>query len=127
MVVLVLSQYVEPKYATELLTGDTAGLGYLLKDRVADVGDFMAALDRLAAGGTVLDPDIVGQVLARSRRRDRLVSLTARERNVLTLMAEGRHRWSHTSRSRTSRNDPGPSPPPQGSVRGVPDGHAARP
>lgn len=89
-VVLVLSQYVEPKYATELLTGDTSGLGYLLKDRVADVGDFMAALDRLAAGGTVLDPDIVGQVLARSRRRDRLGSLTARERKVLTLIAEGR-------------------------------------
>lgn len=89
-VVLVLSQYVEPRYATELLTGDTAGLGYLLKDRVADVRDFMDALDRLAAGGTVLDPDIVSEVLARSRRRERLASLTAREREVLTLMAEGR-------------------------------------
>ena len=90
MVVLVLSQYVEPRYATELLTGDTSGLGYLLKDRVADVRDFMDALDRLADGGTVLDPDIVTEVLARSRRRDRLVALTAREREVLTLMAEGR-------------------------------------
>lgn len=89
-VVLVLSQYVEPRYATELLTGDTRGLGYLLKDRVADVRDFMDALDRLAAGGTVLDHDIVTEVLARSRKRERLASLTAREREVLTLMAEGR-------------------------------------
>lgn len=90
ILVLVLSQYVEPKYATELLTGDTRGLGYLLKDRVADVRDFLDALDRLAAGGTVLDPEIVTEVLARSRRRDRLGALTGREREVLTLMAEGR-------------------------------------
>ena len=90
VVVLVLSQYVEPRYATELLTGDTRGLGYLLKDRVADVGDFLDALDRLADGGTVLDHDIVTEVLARSRKRERLASLTAREREVLTLMAEGR-------------------------------------
>ena len=90
VLVLVLSQYVEPKYATELLTGDTRGLGYLLKDRVADVRDFLDALDRLAAGGTVLDPEIVTEVLARSRRRDRLGALTGREREVLTLMAEGR-------------------------------------
>ncbi len=89
-VVLVLSQYVEPKYATELLTGDTRGLGYLLKDRVADVRDFMDAIDRLAAGGTVIDHDIVSEALSRSRKRDRLASLTAREREVLTLMAEGR-------------------------------------
>lgn len=89
-VVLVLSQYVEPKYATELLAGDTRGVGYLLKDRVADVRDFMAAIDRLAAGGTVLDPEIVSEALTRSRKRERLASLTAREREVLTLMAEGR-------------------------------------
>jgi DNA-binding NarL/FixJ family response regulator len=88
--VLVLSQYVEPRYATELLQGDTRGVGYLLKDRVADVRDFLDAIDRLAAGGTVLDPDIVSEVLARSRRRDRLAALTGREREVLTLMAEGR-------------------------------------
>ena len=90
VVVLVLSQYVEPRYATELLTGDTRGVGYLLKDRVADVRDFMSALDRLAEGGTVLDHDIVTEVLARSHRRDRLAALTRREREVLTLMAEGR-------------------------------------
>lgn len=89
-VVLVLSQYVEPKYATELLTGDTRGVGYLLKDRIADVRDFMDAIDRLAAGGTVVDHDIVAEALIRSRKRDRIASLTAREREVLTLMAEGR-------------------------------------
>lgn len=88
--VLVLSQYVEPRYATELLQGDTRGLGYLLKDRIADVGDFMEALDRLGAGHTVLDPDIVTEVLTRSRRRERLAALTPRERDVLTRMAEGR-------------------------------------
>lgn len=90
IVVLVLSQYVEPRYATELLTGDTRGLGYLLKDRVADVREFLDALDRLESGRTILDPDIVTEVLARSRQRDRLRSLTGREREVLTLMAEGR-------------------------------------
>ena len=89
-VVLVLSQYVEPKYATELLIGDTRGVGYLLKDRVADVRDFMDAIDRLAAGGTVVDHDIVTEALTRSRQRERLASLTSREREVLTLMAEGR-------------------------------------
>lgn len=88
--VLVLSQYVEPRYATELLAGDNRGLGYLLKDRVADVRDFTDALDRVAAGGTVLDPDIVTEVLMRSRHRDRLATLTPRERDVLRLMAEGR-------------------------------------
>lgn len=89
-VVLVMSQYVEPKYATELLIGDTRGVGYLLKDRVADVRDFMDAIDRLAAGGTVVDHDIVTEALTRSRKRERLASLTSREREVLTLMAEGR-------------------------------------
>ena len=88
--VLVLSQYVEEKYATELLAGDTRGVGYLLKDRVADVDEFISALLRVAAGGAALDPDVVGQLLARSRRRDPLERLTPREQDVLKLMAEGR-------------------------------------
>lgn len=90
VVVLVLSQYVEPRYATELLAGDTRKMGYLLKDRVADVRDFMDVLDRLAAGATIVDHEIVAEALTRSRKRERLASLTAREREVLTLMAEGR-------------------------------------
>jgi DNA-binding NarL/FixJ family response regulator len=88
--ILVLSQYVEERYATDLLAGDTAKLGYLLKDRVADVGEFVAAVRRVGSGGTALDPEVVGQLLARSRRRDPLDRLTAREREVLELMAEGR-------------------------------------
>jgi DNA-binding NarL/FixJ family response regulator len=88
--VLVLSQYVEERYASELLAGDTEGVGYLLKDRVADVDEFVEALHRVAAGGTALDPEVVTQLLARSRRVDPLATLTARERDVLKLMAEGR-------------------------------------
>ena len=88
--VLVLSQYVEEKYASELLAGDTRGVGYLLKDRVADVDEFVDALRRVAAGGAALDPEVVGQLLARSRRRDPLDALTPREVDVLRLMAEGR-------------------------------------
>jgi DNA-binding NarL/FixJ family response regulator len=88
--ILVLSQYVEERYAVELLTGDTRGVGYLLKDRVADVRDFLAAVARVGAGGTALDPEVVAQLLARSRRQDPLATLTAREREVLGLMAEGR-------------------------------------
>jgi DNA-binding NarL/FixJ family response regulator len=88
--VLVLSQYVEEKYASELLAGDTRGVGYLLKDRVADVEEFVEALRRVAAGGAALDPEVVGQLLARSRRRDPLDALTPREVDVLRLMAEGR-------------------------------------
>jgi DNA-binding NarL/FixJ family response regulator len=88
--VLVLSQYVEERYAVDLVAGDTRGVGYLLKDRVADVGDFLEALRRVEGGGTALDPEVVGQLLARARRRDPLESLTARERDVLGLMAEGR-------------------------------------
>ena len=87
--VLVLSQYVEERYATELLAGDTAGFGYLLKDRVADVGDFVAAIERVAAGGTALDPEVVSQILARNRRRPGLDDLTEREAEVLAAMAEG--------------------------------------
>jgi DNA-binding NarL/FixJ family response regulator len=88
--ILVLSQYVEERYATDLLAGDTAGVGYLLKDRVADVRDFVDAVRRVGEGGTALDPEVVAQLLARSRRRDPLERLTPREREVLGLMAEGR-------------------------------------
>jgi len=88
--VLLLSQYVEERYATELLAGDTRGVGYLLKDRVADVDEFVEALRRVGGGGTALDPEVVAQLLARSRRRHPLDRLTQRERQVLQLMAEGR-------------------------------------
>jgi DNA-binding NarL/FixJ family response regulator len=88
--VLLLSQYVEERYATDLLAGDTRGVGYLLKDRVADVDEFVEALRRVGGGGTALDPEVVTQLLARSRRRDPLDALTQRERQVLQLMAEGR-------------------------------------
>jgi DNA-binding NarL/FixJ family response regulator len=88
--ILVLSQYVEETYATELLASDSGGLGYLLKDRVADVTEFMDAVRRVGDGGTALDPEVVAQLLARSRRRDPLGRLSPREREVLGLMAEGR-------------------------------------
>jgi DNA-binding NarL/FixJ family response regulator len=88
--VLVLSQYIEQTYATELFQGDPAGLGYLLKDRVSDVDDFAAALRQVAAGGTVIDPAVVRQLLARHRDRSPVASLTPRERDVLELMAQGR-------------------------------------
>ena len=87
--ILVLSQYVEERYATDLLADGSAGLGYLLKERIADVGDFIDACERVAAGGTVLDPEVVAQLLAR-RRRGPFDGLTPREREVLGLMAEGR-------------------------------------
>lgn len=90
LAILVLSQYVEERYATELLVGDSRGLGYLLKDRVAEVGEFLGAVERVGNGGTALDPDVVTQLLARSRRADPLAALTPREREVLQLMAEGR-------------------------------------
>jgi DNA-binding NarL/FixJ family response regulator len=88
--ILVLSQYVEETYATELLADDTAGLGYLLKDRIADVGEFLAAVRRVGDGGTALDAEVVAQLLARTRRRDPLDRLSPREREVMGLMAEGR-------------------------------------
>jgi DNA-binding NarL/FixJ family response regulator len=88
--ILVLSQYVEETYATELLAEDTSGLGYLLKDRIADVAEFMAAVHRVGEGGTALDAEVVAQLLARTRRRDPLERLSPRERDVLGLMAEGR-------------------------------------
>ena len=87
--VLVLSQYVEERYASELIAANPSGIGYLLKDRVADVADFMDAVERVAGGGTALDPEVVAQLLAR-RRRSQLDALTAREAEVLALMAEGR-------------------------------------
>ncbi len=88
--VLVLSQYVEERYAAELLAGQTRGVGYLLKDRVADVSEFVSAVRRVGEGGTALDPEVVSQILVRSRRQDPLEKLTPREREVLGLMAEGR-------------------------------------
>ncbi|MGW4421334.1 response regulator transcription factor [Streptosporangium sp. NPDC004631] len=88
--ILVLSQYVEERYATELLGGGATAVGYLLKERVADVSEFLDAVRRVASGGTVIDPEVIGQLLNRYRRDDPLGSLTAREREVLALMAEGR-------------------------------------
>ena len=88
--ILVFSQYVETRYAAELLAGGAAGIGYLLKDRVADVTDFVEALVRVASGGTALDPEVVTQLMGASRRTDTLAGLSAREREVLALMAEGR-------------------------------------
>jgi DNA-binding NarL/FixJ family response regulator len=87
--VLVLSQYVEERYATDLLSSSTNAVGYLLKDRVAHVDDFLDALRRVAAGGTALDPEVVAQLLVR-RRDDPRDRLTPREQEVLRLMAEGR-------------------------------------
>ncbi len=87
--ILVLSQYVEERYAADLLSANTSSVGYLLKDRVADVAEFLDALRRVAAGGTALDPEVVAQLLVR-RGADPLDVLTERERRVLALMAEGR-------------------------------------
>ncbi len=88
--ILLFSQYIETRYAAQLLAHDASGIGYLLKDRVADVSDFVEALVRVASGGTALDPEVVGQLLRASRRAGGLAALTARERHVLALMAEGR-------------------------------------
>ena len=88
--VLVLSQYVEQGYARDLLADNAAGVGYLLKDRVADVDGFLDAVRRVADGGSALDPEVVSQLLGRKRRDDPLDELTPREREVLGLMAEGR-------------------------------------
>ena len=88
--VLVLSQYVEVEYADDLLADRVGAIGYLLKDRVSEVAEFLDALRRVAGGGTVLDPEVVGQLLVRRRRDDPLRNLTPREREVLGLMAEGR-------------------------------------
>ncbi len=124
--VLVLSQYVEERYATELLSERAQGVGYLLKDRVADLSEFLGALDRVAAGGSALDPEVVAQLLACSRHP--LAALTARERDVLALMAEAaptqpsrprsslaRARWRSTS---TASSRSSVWPPPTGTTGG---------
>jgi DNA-binding NarL/FixJ family response regulator len=90
LAVLVLSQYVEENYAAELLSGDLDGVGYILKDRVTNVGEFLDTVDRIEAGGTAIDPEVVSQLLARTRRQRPLADLSPREREVLALMAEGR-------------------------------------
>ena len=86
---LVLSQYVEERYASELIASRREGLGYLLKDRVADVDQFLESVQTVGSGGTVLDPEVLTQLLVRSRRRDDLELLSPREREVLALMAQG--------------------------------------
>jgi DNA-binding NarL/FixJ family response regulator len=88
--VLVLSQYVEERYGREILESGPEATGYLLKDRVADVREFVSAVEAVASGGTVLDPEVVEQLLSRRRRDERICLLTPREREVLALMAEGR-------------------------------------
>ncbi|KIF74337.1 LuxR family transcriptional regulator [Streptomyces sp. 150FB] len=88
--VLIFSQYVETKYAAQLLGDGGGGVGYLLKERVVDIGEFVAALERIAAGGTALDPEVVAQLFGASRRSSALDTLTPREREVLALMAEGK-------------------------------------
>jgi DNA-binding NarL/FixJ family response regulator len=87
--ILVLSAHLEPEFALRLLDEGGRGLGYLLKDRVADIGEFVEAVRRVAGGGSVMDHTIIAQLLARQRHRDPLEELTEREREVLTLMAEG--------------------------------------
>jgi DNA-binding NarL/FixJ family response regulator len=88
--ILVFSQYVETRYAADLLSTRGGGIGYLLKDRVANVGEFTDAIARVAAGGTALDPEVVAGMLSAARHASSLAALTARERDVLALMAEGR-------------------------------------
>jgi DNA-binding NarL/FixJ family response regulator len=102
--VLVFSQYIETRSAAELFAGARGGVGYLLKDRVAEVGDFMAAIRQVARGGTVLDPEVVQQLLTASRRADALAALTPREREVLSLIAQGR---SNTAIAETLVISPG--------------------
>lgn len=87
--VLVLSQYVEERYASELIASRREGLGYLLKDRVADVDQFLESVQTVGSGGTVLDPEVLTQILVRSRRREDMGLLSPREREVLALMAQG--------------------------------------
>ena len=108
--VLVLSQYVEVAYADDLLADRRGGVGYLLKDRVADIGDFLDALRRVAGSGTVLDPEIVAQLVTR-RGRAPLDGLTPRERDVLALMAEGRSNSAISPHARGHRRRRGEARP----------------
>lgn len=87
---LVLSQYVEERYASDLIAAQGGALGYLLKDRVADVAEFIESVQRIASGATVLDPEVVAQLLTRRNRDERMLRLTDRERTVLALIAEGK-------------------------------------
>ncbi|MFI6051128.1 response regulator [Streptomyces violascens] len=102
--VLVLSQYVEKRYATELLSSDTQGVGYLLKDRVARVEEFLDALERVRSGGAAFDPELVRQLLARTSHFDSLERLTARERAVLAHMAQGHTNASIADRLHVSQS-----------------------
>lgn len=88
--IVVLSQYVEERYASELIGSGGGALGYLLKDRVADVAEFLESIERIGAGSTVFDPEVVAQLISRQHRNDRLRALTERERSVLALIAEGK-------------------------------------
>jgi DNA-binding NarL/FixJ family response regulator len=88
--ILLLSQVVEPRHALKLFSESPEGFGYLLKDRVLEIDDFVEAVRRVARGGTAMDPEVVGQLLGRRRQGSRLDELTPREREVLALMAEGR-------------------------------------
>ncbi|MBQ3358183.1 LuxR C-terminal-related transcriptional regulator [Microbacterium sp. 22179] len=90
LALLVLSQYVEERYASDLIAAQGGPLGYLLKDRVADVAEFLQSVQRIAEGATVLDPEVVAQLLTRRNRDDRMLRLTERERTVLALIAEGK-------------------------------------
>jgi len=92
--ILVLSQYVEERYAADLIAAQGGPLGYLLKDRVADVADFVDSVERIGGGATILDPEVVAQLLSRRGRDDRMLSLTERERTVLAAIAEGRSNQS---------------------------------
>lgn len=96
--ILVLSAFVEERYAGDLLADGAAGIGYLLKERVGDVATFLDALQRVADGGTVMDPEVISQLMVRQRRDDPVESLTPREREVLALMAEG-HGNAHIART----------------------------
>jgi DNA-binding NarL/FixJ family response regulator len=100
LAILILSQYVEERYAADLLAGGARGVGYLLKDRIADVDQFLAAIDRVAGGGTVIDPEVIAQLLVRQQRDNPLDRLTPRETEVLALMAEG-----HTNAAIVERLD----------------------
>lgn len=102
--VLVLSQYVEQKYAVDLLTGESARVGYLLKDRVADVGEFLEALARVGSGGTAFDPEVVRQLLRRTTHTDPLSRLTPREQDVLAEMAQGHNNPSIAARLHVSQS-----------------------